>query len=61
MEKIRAKDIYEQWKEYKDKEFVTVENVLKKLDEIEYKLHHDSSVTCWEELAEEFREELVGD
>ncbi|MGM0496273.1 MAG: hypothetical protein ACQERX_06385 [Bacillota bacterium] len=56
-------EIIDKWDEIEEiteeSKWVSLESVLKKLDEIAHRLYHDTSVTCWEELASEFREELT--
>jgi len=40
------------------KKWISVDNFIKELDEITYRLYHDSSLTCWEEAVEKLKERL---
>jgi hypothetical protein len=41
-----------------EKKWVSVNSIIDRLNYIEYQLNHNSKITCWEDCASEFREDL---
>lgn len=41
-----------------NKKWVGVDDIIAELKEISHRLHHDSIVTCWEELVDDLIEKL---
>jgi len=40
------------------RKWVSVDSIIRELEDIIYRLHHDSSVYCWEELVKELIKKL---